>query len=259
MTATHSAPKPIVGIVGLTGCAGDQLVVLNCERELLDLAQLVDLREFPMASSNGAEGVALDIAFVEGAVVSQRDEDVLHGVRERARTLVALGTCAAWGGVAALDRLFDRDQLVRDVYGDAGAAFDTRPARSVRDVVAVEYVIPGCPIERDELLQAIAHLLQGNPPLPRDVPVCAECRMRESNCLLMERGVICCGPVTVGGCNARCPAVGTPCIGCRGPSPDANLPAALAAFAEQGIIQDEARRRLELFAAIPISRTEEPA
>ncbi|MFC1652973.1 nickel-dependent hydrogenase large subunit [Planctomycetota bacterium] len=30
--------KPKVGIYGLTGCAGDQLVILNCEDELIDIA-----------------------------------------------------------------------------------------------------------------------------------------------------------------------------------------------------------------------------
>ena len=43
--------KPKVGIFGLTGCAGDQLVILNCEDELLDLVELIDIRSFLMASS----------------------------------------------------------------------------------------------------------------------------------------------------------------------------------------------------------------
>ena len=37
--------KPTVGIFGLTGCAGDQLVILNCEDRLLDIAALIDVRE----------------------------------------------------------------------------------------------------------------------------------------------------------------------------------------------------------------------
>lgn len=257
MTTTPGTAKPAVGIFGLTGCAGDQLVVLNCEHALLDLVRLIDVRDFPMASSDGDAEARLDLAFVEGAVLSRRDEDALCRIRERTTTLVAIGTCAMWGGVAALDRLFDRAALLEHVYGEAGTAFDALPARAARDVVPVEFALPGCPIEAGEFLRAVAHLLRGNPPPQPDTPVCAECRMRESNCLLVERGAICCGPVTVGGCDARCPALGMPCIGCRGPAPDANLPAALAAFAAHGIAEPDARGRLELFAPLPAIHPEE--
>ena len=78
--------KPAVGIFGLTGCAGDQLVILNCEDRLLDLVALIDVREFLMASSENDTACALDVALVEGAVVSQRDADRLREVRQRAKT-----------------------------------------------------------------------------------------------------------------------------------------------------------------------------
>jgi sulfhydrogenase subunit delta len=246
MTTVATAARPTVGIVGLTGCAGDQLVVLNCEDRLLDLVSLLDIRDFLTASSERDDTGPLDIVFVEGAVVSRRDEEALRRVRDRAKCLVAIGTCAVWGGVPALDRLFDRAQLARDIYGD-GVTFDMLPARAIRDVVPVDYAITGCPIERDEFLSAVAHLLEGNPPPTRDLPVCAECRMRETNCLLVEQGLACCGPVTQGGCAARCPARGAPCIGCRGPVASANVAATLAAFEAHGIPREVAEQRLEIF------------
>jgi sulfhydrogenase subunit delta len=251
MTTTAVPAPPTVGLFGLTGCAGDQLVVLNCEDQLLELARLLDLRDFTMAASEPDEDCPLDIAFVEGAVLSERDERVLRRVRARARCLVAIGTCAVWGGVAALDRLFDRAALVRDVYGDTGTRFDTLPARALHDVVPVDHAITGCPIEPDEFLSAVGQLLQGNPPVPWDTPVCAECRMNETGCLLVERGLPCCGPVTLGGCHARCPALGVPCIGCRGPAADANIPGTLAAFVAHGVPEETAHRRLGIFAPLP--------
>jgi coenzyme F420-reducing hydrogenase gamma subunit len=240
-----------VGVFGLSGCSGDQLVVLNCERELLELARLLDLRDFTTAASDPDRDAPLDVAFVEGAVTSRRDEEVVRRVRERAACLVALGTCAVWGGVIALDRLHDRGALVRDVYGDAGAAFDTMPARAVHEVVPVDYAITGCPIEADEFLSAVSQILQGLPPLVQVNPVCADCRMQEHGCLLLDRGLPCCGPVTLGGCHARCPALGVACIGCRGPAPDANVDGTLAAFVARGIPLEEARRRLAVFAPLP--------
>ena len=45
MTATTSGKpngRPKVGIFGLTGCAGDQLQILNCEDELVRLSQRLE-------------------------------------------------------------------------------------------------------------------------------------------------------------------------------------------------------------------------
>ena len=238
---------------GLSGCAGDQLALLDCEDELLEVFARADVRDFLMASSRSDEECRLDVALVEGAVLSRRDEEALRRIRARSRLLVALGTCAMWGGVAALDRLADRQALAEELYGPLAAAYDTLPARALHEVVPVDLAIPGCPIEKGELLAALASLLRGDPPLPAAYPVCAECRMRETPCLLARPEVICAGPVTAGGCQARCPACGVPCTGCRGPSRDANYPGTFRLYAARGADPAEVERRLGLFAPLPAS------
>jgi coenzyme F420-reducing hydrogenase gamma subunit len=239
--------KPRVGIFGLTGCAGDQLAILNCEDELLDLVELIDIRDFLMASSAVDAETPLDIAFVEGAVLSARDEALLREVRERSRVLVALGTCAATGGVAALDRLHDRGSLLEAVYGPMGRTYDTRPAQALAELVTVDHVLPGCPIEKHEFLAAVASLLNGNAPLLPHYAVCVECRVAENRCLLAD-GMLCCGPLTLAGCSARCPSLGVACVGCRGPAPDANYASAAALYQEQGWAREQVLRALATFA-----------
>jgi len=216
--------KPTVGIFGLTGCAGDQLVILDCEDQLLDVLAAVDLRDFVMASSDNDGTCDLDLALVEGAVVTKKDELALRRIRARARTLVALGTCAVWGGIAAA----------------SGAA-------ALRELVKVDLNITGCPIEKEQFLSALCHLLNGNPPVAPDYPVCTECKMRENNCLFLEKGEICCGPLTAAGCDARCPQIGVPCVGCRGPASDANLASARAVFSENGVSLEAVSRKLSTF------------
>ncbi|HUK87248.1 MAG TPA: hypothetical protein VLT85_06260, partial [Terriglobales bacterium] len=151
--------KPTVGIFGLTGCAGDQLVILNCEDRLMDVVALIDIRDFLMASSDNQTDCPLDIALVEGAVLSRRDEETLLAIRKRSKALVALGTCAVWGGVAAMDRGADRAAMLEEVYGAAGKEYDSAPARALHEVVKVDLNITGCPIEKEHFLGGIGALL----------------------------------------------------------------------------------------------------
>ena len=240
--------KPTVGIFGLTGCAGDQLVILNCEDQLLDLVALIDIRDFLMASSENQTGCKLDIALVEGAVLSQRDADTLKAIRERSKLLIALGSCAVWGGVAAMDRGADRNELLEEVYGETGLEYDATYAKALHELVKVDFNITGCPIEKGHFLAAVAALLNGDLPVYPTYPVCTECRMRENNCLLVERGLPCCGPVTVAGCEARCPDLRVPCIGCRGPIGDANPASLLEVLEQKGFDRRQVVARLRTFA-----------
>ena len=93
----------VIGIYGLTGCAGDQLTLLNCENELLTIAEKVTMKSFNMASSRELAG-RVEVALVEGSVCQSEDLAMLSDIRARSRYLVALGTCASFGGIAAMDQ-----------------------------------------------------------------------------------------------------------------------------------------------------------
>ncbi len=244
--------KPTVGIFGLTGCAGDQLLILNCEDELLAIVDLLDIRSFVMASSAVDEHAQLDIALVEGAVVTDRDEAMIRRIRERSKLLIAIGACAATGGIPGMAPQLDRKQLYRDVYGE-GAVFNltAQRGRALADVVPVDAVIPGCPIEKHEFLGAVSALLQGNLPRFKEYPICTECRQHENRCLLIHDGAPCIGSVTRAGCDARCPSLGVPCVGCRGPAVDANYASLQALLLSKGYTEEDIRDKLDVFARIP--------
>ena len=241
--------KPTVGIYGLTGCAGDQLTILNCEDELLEIAGSLDIRFFPMAMSVNDEECPLDIAFVEGAVVQPQEEQMLRKLRDRARLLVAIGTCAVWGGVQAMKNEISREELKRQVYGPAGRVFETMAAQPLSHFVKVDMAISGCPIEKEQFLRSVASLLHGDIPRLPTHSVCAECKMAEYPCVLMERGELCLGPITVAGCNARCPSHNRPCIGCRGPIEEANISSEIQVLKEKGFTWADIQNQLRAFAA----------
>lgn len=240
--------KPKVGIFGLTSCGGDQLAILNCEDELLRIAELIEICNFEMGQSENRE-CQLDLAFVEGSVTQKRDIEELKEIRKKSRLLIAIGTCAAWGGIPAMRNVLSNQVVREKIYGKEADFIENTMVLPCDAFVKVDYKIPGCPMEKHQFLEAIANLVRGDmPELPR-YPVCVECRQKENVCLLIEKGMVCAGPLTRAGCGARCPSYGIPCSGCHGPVEEAFYDAHIRMFEYKGITKEEIQKKLRTFAA----------
>jgi sulfhydrogenase subunit delta len=243
--------KPKLGIYAGTCCAGCQLAIIDCEDELLAIADLFDIKSFIMAQTGNEEG-ELDIALFEGSICNDHDKKMLEDVRKRSKLLIALGTCACWGGVAASRNDIPPEQHLKDVYGadaDKVKAFSHPvPHEPLYKYVKVDYSIPGCPIEKDEFLKAVTSLLHGDVPELTNVSVCAQCKFKENPCQIVDYGRLCCGPVTRAGCGARCPSQNQLCDGCRGPVDEANVASELDLLFERGFTREDILARLTLYA-----------
>lgn len=240
--------KPKIAVAGLTACSGCQLTLFNCEEQLPEITERFDFAHFPMAQTGAAAGESFDVALVEGAVSTPGDVATLFRLRNASRILVAFGTCALHGGVAAMNNLTSvRQELLHEVYGPGGEAIQSFAPGPFKNFVAVDFAITGCPPEKYDLLNLLGALLAGTlPPLP-SYPVCTECRSRENLCLLLERDQLCLGPIIQGGCDARCPATGIPCEGCRGPVAEANVAQELELLLARGHSREEIERRMSRF------------
>ena len=241
--------KPKVGIFGLTGCAGEQIVILNCEDQLMDILKALDIRSFHTAMTGNDEKCNLDVAFVDGAVVQPRDLEALKNIRKRTRLLGTVGTCAVWGGIPAVKNQVSREKLKEEVYGSKGRLFQCIPAQPLSNFVKVDFAISGCPMEKEQFLRAVSSLLHQDLPLLPTYSVCTECKMKENICLLAEKGQLCLGPITVAGCDACCPSHNLPCYGCRGPVDEANVASEVEILREKGFTQLDIENKLRTFAA----------
>ncbi len=119
--------------------------------------------------------------------------------------------------------------------------FDT--VKALHQVIGVDYYLPGCPPTPKLLAEAVGALLSGNVPpkgavLAPDHALCEDCPRRdtkpeklaitefkrpqqvviEQDKCLMAQGIVCLGPATRGGCEARCIHGNMPCTGCFGPT-----------------------------------------
>ncbi|MGD0586605.1 MAG: NADH:ubiquinone oxidoreductase [Oryzomonas sp.] len=239
--------KPTIAIAGLTACSGCQLTLLNCEEELPEIAQRFTIDYFPLGLTERLITGPIDVAFVEGAVSTPSDLEILMKLRNCCRSLVALGTCALWGGIAAMKNQESRKDLAESVYGSAADGLKTFNPQPLCRFVKIDFAITGCPPEKGELLATLAALLRGTFPVFPRYPVCSECRNRENLCLLIERNEMCLGPLIQAGCDARCPAVGIGCEGCRGPVTEANVAAEMELLLNKGFPRDEIVSRMQRF------------
>lgn len=241
-----------IGIFELTGCAGDALLILDCESQLIDIFQAAEIEAFLMAKSDNSHG-PVDIALIEGSVTTEEEKEELLAIRKRAGIVVAIGNCACEGGIqAALTASGTWSKEFQEVYKDLKHT-NVHPISSqpLDAFIKVDYYLPGCPIGQEQFLTTFTRLLSGLPPELYRFPVCLECKWRENDCLL-NRNVACLGPLTKAGCGAVCPSHNLPCVGCWGPAEEANRTAEFQLLLEKGFDAESLRRKMAIYSGTTI-------
>ena len=259
-------PKTIYWLQG-GGCGGDTMALLSMESpNIVELLELVDTevlwhsslstatpsqhRELIEAMISGEQ--PLDILCVEGAIIrgpsgtgmydtfdNKPKKDLTAKLAARAQFVVAVGTCASFGGIGA-DGEVEATGLQFHKNERGGFLGETFASSSGLPVIN----LPGCPCHCDVVAGSLAALISGI-PLPlneHNTPLqwygmlvhqgCVrneyhEYRVEERDfgekgCLFFHMG--CRAPLTHGPCNkvlwnqrSSKTRVGVPCVGCTQP------------------------------------------
>ena len=263
--------KPKLAIYWAAACGGCDIAILDIGAHILDVAAAFDLVLWPVATDFKYQDIealpdgAIDLCLFSGAIRTSENEHMAKLLRRTSKVLVAFGSCAHEGCIPGLANQFTKDEIFSRIYRETpstvnpeGTLPQARTAvpeghldlpvfqdsvRALGQVVDVDYYIPGCPPQADQIWAVLEHIVQGKPLPPRgsvlgagEKTCCDECpRVREekrirkfvrphevvtdpSRCLL-DQCLVCMGPATRSGCGALCPAVGMPCRGCYGPPP----------------------------------------
>jgi coenzyme F420-reducing hydrogenase gamma subunit len=225
---------PRVAVFKMASCDGCQLQLLDAEDALLELAGAIDIVNFAEATSHVEPG-PYDVTLVEGSISTPEQIEQVKEIRGMSRFLITIGACATSGGVQALRNGGDIDEVVRTVYATPSFISTLADSTPVAAHVKVDLELTGCPVDRGQLLAALAWLLQGSVPRPPMTPVCIECKRRGYVCVVVAKGEPCLGPVTRTGCGALCPGMARGCYGCFGPSQPPNTEALARTFVELGM------------------------
>ncbi len=208
--------KPKLAVWKFASCDGCQLSILDCEDELLAIADAVKIAYFPEATRAQIRG-PYDVSLVEGSITTPHDAERIKKIRKQSKLLITIGACATAGGIQALRNFRDVDDLVAAVYATPAYIDTLSKSTPISAHVFVDFELRGCPVNKYQLIDVITSLLHGGKPNTPAYSVCVECKRRGTTCVMVAQGTPCLGPVTHAGCGALCPAYHRGCFGCFGP------------------------------------------
>lgn len=236
---------------------GDTLVEVLPELEFVHIPVLMDHKYYGQTGEESQLDIPeADIAIVSGGIRNEEHKELLQEIREKCKTLIALGGCATNGGIPAMANMWKKEEALKNIYStpttDSALPPDKVPAwldrvYAVDELVRVDVYIPGCPPHPKNIADALTALLKGESWSLPERSVCDTCpTIREKKArgsmikrslenaefdpekpidqmrCLMEQGFICLGPVTRAGCRGdsdapRCIKARIGCRGCFGP------------------------------------------
>ncbi len=240
------SPRPRLAVWKFASCDGCQLTLLDCEDELLDVAEQVEIAYFLEASRATVDG-PYDLSLVEGSITTAHDAERIREIRARSRTLVTIGACATSGGIQALRNFGDVAEYLSIVYAQPQFISTLDRSTGIAEVVHVDFELRGCPISKAQLLEVVTAFLHGRPPTVPHHSVCIECKARGNTCVMVARGIPCLGPVTHAGCGALCPSFDRGCYACYGPAENPNKEALAGALLRAGMEEPDVERAFRTF------------
>ena len=264
--------KPKLAIYWAASCGGCDIAILDIEDKILDVADFFDIAFWPCAADIKYKDVeampdkSITLTLFNGAIRNSENYEIARLLREKSVVLCAFGSCAAEGGIPGLANFYDKKSICDYAYlqspstdnpdgiipqpktivseGELTIPVMWNTVRSLTQVTDVDYIIPGCPPQSDQIASVVAtviDILKNGKPLPpkgtvlgaTDKTCCDECErardvkkikkfvrpfeiVADPDICLMEQGIVCCGPATRSGCSAKCVSAGVPCRGCYG-------------------------------------------
>lgn len=252
-----------------SSCGGCDIAVLELGEHLLELAQVADIvfwpcaMDFRYADVEAMPDKYIDVTLFNGAIRTDEDAHIAHLLRNKSKALIALGSCAIEGCIPGLSNIKGADYALQRAAwstpttdnpnkvlpqpsytmpeGELRLPALCEQLRVLEQVVHVEFKIPGCPPNHDQIWKAMTAVIENKLPEVGsllgvdDRTVCDQCPrerqgkirverfvrphevIAEPKGCFLEQGLVCAGPATHAGCGSLCIHAQMPCRGCYGP------------------------------------------
>jgi F420-non-reducing hydrogenase small subunit len=300
--------KPKLAIYWAAACGGCDVAILDIEENILAVTDFFDVVFWPVALDFKYDDVRamadgeITLTLFNGAIRSSENFEMAELMRRKSKVLVAFGSCAGEGCIPALANLSTKEEILDYAFSKSPSVDNPENIRpqteykvpegtihlpemwdrvcSLEQVVPVDYYIPGCPPQSDQItaaVTAVIDILQNGKPLPPqgtvlgagDKTCCDECERErdvkkikefvrpfavdiDPKVCLMEQGMVCLGPATRSGCGAKCVNANIPCRGCYGKPQNVRDQGAKMASALASVIDaDDPEEMDRIVATIP--------
>lgn len=205
--------KPKVAFYWNASCGGCEEAVVDLGEDILKVVDAVDIVFWPVALDFKKKDVEnlkdkeIAVSFINGAVRTEEQEEMVKLLRQKSGLVVAFGSCAHIGGIPGLANFTNRDEIFKRAYKTTESTnnpegvfpkvktqiaegeltlplfFDT--VETLDQTVEVDYYIPGCAPPPDIIMDAMDAILKGDLPEKGSVlapkkALCDECDRNES-------------------------------------------------------------------------------
>ncbi|HLA80597.1 MAG TPA: oxidoreductase, partial [Thermoleophilia bacterium] len=237
--------KPKLALYWAASCGGCEIAVVRIYEKILDVANFFDvvlwpcLMDFKYKDIEPLPAESIDLCLFNGAIRNSEQDKMARMLREKSKVMVAFGACAHLGGIPGLANVASREEIFQSIYDETPSTVNPdgiRPltsyqvpegeltlptmhntVRPLREVVPVDYVMPGCPPVKEQVEAVLQAVMEGNLPPAGSVigatvkTVCDQCpRVKEEKKIkafrrphefvsdpercLLEQGMVCAGP-----------------------------------------------------------------
>jgi coenzyme F420-reducing hydrogenase gamma subunit len=109
-------------------------------------------------TKNSMEGI--DVAFVEGAISSDTQLKEVKEIRENAKYVVAIGSCACTGMPSASRNEFASDEINERIKWYMSHFDYSEKVQKLEDVIKVDSKVDGCPMDVPTFLETLQKYLK---------------------------------------------------------------------------------------------------
>ena len=184
--------KPKIAIYWLGACAGCDEAIVDLNEGLLTVTESIDIVLWPVAMDfkydhlRSMEDKEIVLSILSGSVRNSDHQEMAELLRKKSQLVLALGSCACFGGSPGLANFTSKEEIFNWVYRDAPTVVNpnrTVPQKETEldgkklslpdffehvyaldQIIDVDYYLPGCPPPPDLITHVMNAVLSGDLP-----------------------------------------------------------------------------------------------
>lgn len=152
--------KLVIGWFSFTCCEDSTILLTELMNDHLDeWKKVIEFRHVrSLKTKNSLEG--LDVAFIEGAISSDSQAKEAQKIRDNAKFVVAIGSCACTGLPSASRNDFVSEAITERIQWYMSNFDYSQKVRKLDEVIKVDDLVAGCPMIVPTFLSVVEKYLK---------------------------------------------------------------------------------------------------